>query len=77
MLHYSAVRSHQTVGDGRFSATLGAEGGTHRLGANSIDYAEAKQREGHAPACVEGKFCELRQEERFKNSPSERCAWPL
>src|ERR671910_797180 len=46
--------------DGRFSATLGAEGGTHRLVANSIDYAEAKQREGHAPECVEGWLCELR-----------------
>src|SRR5918995_7339132 len=39
--------------DGRFSATLGgAEGGTHRLGANSIDYAEAKQREDRAPKCA-------------------------
>src|SRR5918993_876670 len=45
--------------DGRFSATPGgAEGGTHRLGANSNDYAEAKQSEGHAPECVEGRFCE-------------------
>src|ERR687889_1617404 len=45
--------------DGRFSATLGAEGGTHRLVANSIDYAEAKQREGHAPEYVEWGFSEV------------------
>src|SRR5215212_5661397 len=46
--------------DGRFSAILGAEGGTHRLVANSIDYAEAKQREGYAPEYVEWGFSEVR-----------------
>src|SRR5918992_765084 len=58
--------------DGRFSATLGAEGGTHRLVANSIDYAKAKQIECHAPECVEGKFCELRLS-RMLGNPHTRC----
>jgi hypothetical protein len=44
-LHYnSAVRSHQAVRAAGFPLlSLGAEGGTHRLFANSIDYAEAKR----------------------------------
>src|SRR5215217_4427149 len=46
--------------DGRFSATLRAEGGTHRPCADCIDRFEATQAEGYAPKLVEGVFCELR-----------------
>src|SRR5215203_5038707 len=69
--HRAALQCSQEPSDrrdGRFSATLGAEGGTHRLVANSIDYAEAKQREGHAPECVEGVFCELRLDGVLRSS---------
>src|SRR5918993_5694556 len=71
--------------DGRFSATLGAEGGTHRLVANSIDYAEAKQREGHAPEYVEWAFCAVRrygvlggrvQANRANRAPTRRAPMP-
>jgi hypothetical protein len=44
--------------DGRFSATLGAEGGTHRPYANGIDHPEATQGEGYEPERVEGAFSE-------------------
>jgi hypothetical protein len=40
--------------DGRFSATLRAEGGTHRPYAYGIDHPEATQGEGYSPNLVEG-----------------------
>ena len=46
--------------DGRFSATLGAEGGIYRLDADSIKHVETTQGEGYSPECVEVGFCELR-----------------
>jgi hypothetical protein len=45
--------------DGRFSATLRAEGGTHRPCADCRDRSQATQGEGYAPKLVEGSFCEL------------------
>src|ERR671910_2075677 len=45
--------------DGRFSATLRAEGGTHRPCVECIDRTGAVQKEGYVPKYVEGEFCEL------------------
>src|SRR5215217_6223889 len=45
--------------DGRFSATLRAEGGTHRPCAECIGHPEATQGEGYTLKLVEGEFCEV------------------
>src|SRR5688500_250428 len=42
--------------DGRFSATLRAEGGTHHPDADGINRPEAAEGDGYSPKCLEEEF---------------------
>src|SRR5918994_2729910 len=64
--------------DGRFSATLRAEGGTHRPCVECIDRTGTVQKEGYVPKYVEGEFCELHTDGVLGScsSPCMPSYWP-